>query len=961
MREWVPLRDEYLQELLRLEGGGDCSLFKCSKCSCRLTIPGASPFRCDDCFNGVVTCSGCCLKAHEQLPLHRIKKWNGNFFESSSLREIGLWVQLGHPPGETCISPVPSLPGFTVVHTNGIHHVAVNFCGCPTTSAVTKRQQLMRKQWFPASQELPKTCCTFRVLEVFHIMCLQSKMSAYDFYHALAKLTDISGVGDLKDRYKIFLRLSRQWIHLNLLKRGGRGHDATGVSGTSPGELATLCPACPQPGLNVPETWLSVPAEQRFLCTQIVTIDACFRLKRRNVSSRTKDPGLGTGWAYFVEDEPYREYLLNCTDQQEMSTCTGLAALDHANTKFSGGLECTGVGAVQCRHEMQLPTGVGDLQKGERYANIDYIFASAMRRYRAGPKVISYDIACQWSRNLAQRFRNLPDHLFFEVTIDGIRYAIPKFHILAHLIKCQLVYSLNLMRGVGRTDGENIERGWSKIEGAAGNTKEMGPGSRHDALDDHWGFANFITYIGFGKTLRRKLITAIGERSEQRDSFDDFTSRQLPDDVAQWTSMIDEWDKNPSAPNPYEAASTGLTEAAARLHVTTAESQRIAANKITTRNVTASVFLIEGLAIEEQQAQLRIDVKQKVMTDSQGLSIVDRKTALTKRIARFRQIQPQHMIYPADDDTETSIEDVELGLPSSIPNERRGGCCSAELISMEDKLREGQCYEALDKLRHHLHLRTGLINYRSRNVRHQAPSTRARGFVDRNEARVDFFVQKYRRARQARISLIGPGSWERELKVLRTQDVRTMAAKEGEDVAIGNSLGEGRRDVSWLWKAPGADDDTIGMNDALRVEWCKARARLDRWTEEVDILREEMRRVEAYLQYRAKWWSSLALTCVHLTSTDAVVYSGAVAYAHKQAGLQAALCTHFCRLWRKLRDPANDELIVATLRKRGKRANFYLGMELERQKFDVEQNGSNSGDDDNSGHAQDPDDIDIDI
>jgi len=49
-----------------------------------------------------------------------------------------------------------------------------------------------------------------------------------------------------------------------------------------------------------------------------LAIDACFRLKRRIVSSEKKDPGLGTGWAYFVEDEPYREYLLTVTDQEEV-------------------------------------------------------------------------------------------------------------------------------------------------------------------------------------------------------------------------------------------------------------------------------------------------------------------------------------------------------------------------------------------------------------------------------------------------------------------------------------------------------------------------------------------------------------------------------------------------------------------------------------------------------------------
>jgi hypothetical protein len=52
-----------------------------------------------------------------------------------------------------------------------------------------------------------------------------------------------------------------------------------------------------------------------------------------------------------------------------MSTCSGLAALDYANTKFSRGYSTTGVGMGVCaRHEFIQPNGVGDLQKGERYA-----------------------------------------------------------------------------------------------------------------------------------------------------------------------------------------------------------------------------------------------------------------------------------------------------------------------------------------------------------------------------------------------------------------------------------------------------------------------------------------------------------------------------------------------------------------------------------------------------------------
>lgn len=42
-------------------------------------------------------------------------------------------------------------------------------------------------------------------------------------------------------------------------------------------------------------------------------------MKHRMVSSELKDPGLGTGMAYMLENVPYREYLLTVTDQKEVS------------------------------------------------------------------------------------------------------------------------------------------------------------------------------------------------------------------------------------------------------------------------------------------------------------------------------------------------------------------------------------------------------------------------------------------------------------------------------------------------------------------------------------------------------------------------------------------------------------------------------------------------------------------
>jgi hypothetical protein len=55
------------------------------------------------------------------------------------------------------------------------------------------------------------------------------------------------------------MRIIREWRHVRLLKRKGRGHGTGGVKATQEGECAVLCPACPYPGINLPADWKDQP------------------------------------------------------------------------------------------------------------------------------------------------------------------------------------------------------------------------------------------------------------------------------------------------------------------------------------------------------------------------------------------------------------------------------------------------------------------------------------------------------------------------------------------------------------------------------------------------------------------------------------------------------------------------------------------------------------------------------
>ena len=134
------------------------------------------------------------------------------------------------------------------------------------------------------------------------------------------------------------------------------------------------------------------------------------------------------------------------------------------------------------------------------YVNMDYIFLATLAGSEIRYIIISYDIACQWSTNFPARVKALPEHVRFEVPTNGqLRYAIPKFHFRAHKSQGHDPFSLHLSPGVGCVDGEEIERGWARHNDVAYSTREMGPGSRHDTLEDHFGSANWQKYVGVGE------------------------------------------------------------------------------------------------------------------------------------------------------------------------------------------------------------------------------------------------------------------------------------------------------------------------------------------------------------------------------------------------------------------------------------------------------------------------------
>jgi hypothetical protein len=368
-----------------------------------------------------------------------------------------------------------------------------------------------------------------------------------------------------------------------------------------------------------------------------------------------------------------------------------------------------------------------------------------------------------------------------------------------------------------------------------------------------------------------------------------------------------------------------------------------------------------------------------IWTPTQKADLLDSRTRLNRQLARFRSLQSTYM--PAairrltntddsssgnesslsatgskkrkgskppnsDDDVPDKPDPVEkqqLFLPSALSMDENDAGCHPGLADIENSMRDAQCRTSLDQIRTQLYIKSRLLTYKDRHVRHQGSSTRTRSVIDQNDIKIKVLRDKYNTARTALIALAGGSveglEWremtEADIRCLedpeedkkREQWARNRIERQKKNAESGLEVpgpGEGHRKLSWIWEGAGRDPDaSTGLHEggfphflcvrfsnqqfpALRVEWAKARARSFRWTEEVALLKEEMRRVLAFLEYKVRWWEERAggnfgEGSVREGGMTESHSEGVRAYAIGQGRLLHDLAKKFDRMWDAVR------------------------------------------------------------
>ncbi|KAK7008533.1 CxC2 domain-containing protein [Favolaschia claudopus] len=928
MSLWRPLKGDFLTELLRHDGLGDDTKHPCCvHCSVNFHPGPANQvrlFKCYECGQ-YLQCRECCVSNHKRLPLHVIQEWSGEFWVPITLAKLGVVYQMGHA-GFPCPFPDTMIHNLTVIEAPIIHQIRISYCKCSKSDMADNLEQLIRNGWYPATVIDPGTCATFRTLESYRLYNVVGNLNVRDFTTSIERATDpsaMSGMTQLPDRYKQVGRMTRQWAFLLRMKRAGRGHDPRGVDSTVLGECAVNCWACPHDGRNLPDGWREVDPKYQFLYMLILAVDANFRLRNRIRVNEIDDPSLGPGWGYFVEPNKYREHLKNYVEETEISTCIAFAALLQKDSRNTAGLRVSGVGGCVCaRHECMRPNGIGDLQKGERYANMDFIVLAALAGFTLLWLTISYDIGCQWKLKFFERAKAMPGDMRLNFDDINVQFGLPVWHAASHNEDCQNQNSLSFRPGVGRSDGEGVERVWSGLNPASYSTKDAGSGVRADQLEGKIDNNNYLKNVGQGITLQRKLVVAIAERDRQVAAFKDVTRTVEKEVRVQWRKAISDWLEDPTKPNPYILSRRDCpTEAQVRLEVRKDEEALTEGSK-PLHGRSATAFLVAGIQIEDSQRRILTQLKGTVLIAADRENKIEEwRHSLLVKINKFRTLQRIYMpgagsaldAHEAARNPEApppKAETIKLFMPSDLPaniNDPHRGCIPG-LIEMEAKLRVAQCENSLASLRSRLHAKRHLISFRNTSITGQVRSTKARTLIGEVGERVESYANRYRQGRAALIALKGIEAHP-HLRELRPEDVQLDGDAEESDTAarkklamIGagrgaraprNAPGTSKRVMSWIWTAPGSLDEEM-MHESVRVEWSRALARKTRWCEEVMLLREEMRRVLRYLAWQARWWREREALRTDLFAEAA---AGIKAYALKQAAWHERLAEFFRTKW----------------------------------------------------------------
>lgn len=137
------------------------------------------------------------------------------------------------------------------------------------------------------------------------------------------------------------------------------------------------------------------------------------------------------------------------------------------------------------------------MEKGEKYVFAKTAISHFSQENPHTRLNFFYDVGCQLLGHLKNNDPHLLPYLM----------ALPALHSYCHGVSCQQEFSPRNIYGLGSTDGEGLERYWSKLSPFVGHTQRMTLENRHDMLGSKFEYINSAVNRKMPANLETQCVT----------------------------------------------------------------------------------------------------------------------------------------------------------------------------------------------------------------------------------------------------------------------------------------------------------------------------------------------------------------------------------------------------------------------------------------------------------------------
>ncbi|KAF7293345.1 CxC2 domain-containing protein [Mycena kentingensis (nom. inval.)] len=511
------------------------------------------------------------------------------------------------------------------------------------------------------------------------------------------------------------------------------------------------------------------------------------------------------------------------------------------NKKKFKNMAVTGTLNCQCSHVFVLSSV--DMHYGERFSNADMALAIELRKWTSGTfnaalrfeiddidQVATYDIACEYTKHLRERFeKHFPELVHL---VERIRWGVPALHVQGHQDSCIYLFGTAYMDNVAHFHGESAEQYWPECNQLGALVRQM---NLVVTLFDDLALAK--------SNYEKKFLHFVGLTATHQDR------------VVRWRTLS----RTPrlvgkEAVSVYKHGSTKVPSQQAIFQHFIKDDESFARTTVS-KGVVASL-LDEGLEMQEEQHRLSSLIAQSTDHDleSRKKEIESRLNKLETRLQDWRKLQKTLMPGVADKVaaqalTSPPLQAEKLFLPSDFTSAER-------TISRRRSHNNVKATNALrrDKIKND--------RYQKENMR---SSERIRESLRHREVWMTIFAS----ARAAILMLDGetkfPALTEADLYMKPIMDKRRLGDSKLSDGALWTALApqvqEEDEDGMDIDKQTNSElDDWASEGD--QVQWFRAEAEMLRWREQKEQKLAEILRVRRSFLKMHSTWTTLSASAV---------------------------------------------------------------------------------------------------